>query len=117
MRGQVLLKAHWRIIVQEAAAAFTEHQLFAVPQILEKLRTQYDLTSPAASVLDLGHHCSVPFLANAFVVPVGLRFQARDQGLAFGPQLLELLLIHGGTLAGTRFLRFNSLFLFFRSEE
>src|SRR5260370_19880725 len=50
MNCNVMLEAHRRVVIEDAAATLAEQQLAAMPQILKKLRTQHDLTSPAPPV-------------------------------------------------------------------
>src|ERR1700687_1240139 len=106
---QVILETDWRIVVEDAAAALAKHYLVAMAQILKELRAQDNLTGRAATFQGLGHGTAMPFFSNAFVGSVGGLFQRSDQDFAFGQQLFELLLIHGGALAGLSLLRLDLL--------
>src|ERR1700724_939292 len=79
---QIMLEADRRIVVEDAATALAKHHLVAMPQVLKELRAQYHVTGRAASIGGLSHGHAAPFLSDALVSRVGLRFLPADQGLA-----------------------------------
>src|SRR6266850_633488 len=111
MYRHVMLKAHRRIVVKDAAAALAKHELAAIPQILKELGTQYDLASPATSTRRLGDRRTLPFFPDALISRIGLRFDLRDQLFALRPALVEFFLVLRGTLSGRRLFGVH-LFLF-----
>src|SRR5450432_3605902 len=62
------LKALRRIVVQNALAAFADHDAFAALQFLQELRAQHDVAFRAAIVYGFGDGDSAASPANAFVV-------------------------------------------------
>src|SRR5438552_14162422 len=107
----VMLKTHGRVVVEDAAAALAKHQLATIPQILKKLRAQYDLASAATPTCRLGDGRAVPFFPDALVSRIGLRFGSRDQLLSLCPVLVEFFLVLRRALAGQHLFGLN-LFLF-----
>src|SRR5580693_8707310 len=116
MGRHVHFKADGRIVVKNAAAAFAEHHFSAVAEVLKKLWTKQDLTRRATAFSDFSHRrAAVPFLPNAFVGGIRWLSQSSHQLQAFSSQLIQLLLIHGCSLARLCLLRIHLLLLFFQS--
>src|ERR1700722_8284135 len=66
--GQMFFETDRRIVEQDAAAAFAEHHLFGVTELLKKLRTQQDLAGRATTSDGFGDSRSAaPFLPDALV--------------------------------------------------
>src|SRR6266481_3469646 len=65
--GDVVLEAHWRALGENAPAAFTEHQLIALLQLLKELRTKRDVACGAASLGGFSESRAMPLPADALV--------------------------------------------------
>ena len=98
--------------VENAAAAFADHDGFALFQILENLGAKYDVAAGAASTGSLRDRYACAAFANAFVVRNERRRHVGNDAGAFGFERIDLCLMDGYAFTGSGLLSIHMLFLF-----
>ena len=113
VRATCMLEADRRIVVKNPAAAFAEHHFVAVAKILEELGAQQDLARRSSGHRWLRRRPSRRATSCGCARRRSRRAsECGHQLLAFGSELIELLLIDGGALAGLRLFGLHLLLFF-----